>query len=192
MARSAHITRDTKETKIDLTLELDGAGRAEVDTGVGFFDHMLTAFATHAGFDLRCKVAGDLAVDAHHTVEDTGIVLGRARAQALGDKSGIARYGSFFVPMDEALGFCALDISGRPFLVFEAAFHKYEAGGVDYALVEEFFRALAMNAGVTLHLRAHYGSNDHHIAEALFKACAHALAAAVAPREGLLSTKGVL
>ncbi|MDR3551755.1 MAG: imidazoleglycerol-phosphate dehydratase, partial [Clostridia bacterium] len=135
---------------------------------------------------------GDLEVDAHHTVEDTGIVLGQAFASALGDKARIARYGSFFIPMDEALAFCAVDISARPFLVFDVKFNNYETGGFDYSLVEEFFRAFAFNAGVTLHIRELYGSNDHHVAEAVFKAAAHAMSAACAPKNGVLSTKGSL
>lgn len=191
MAREAAVRRETKETKIEVRLNLDGGGR-DISTGVGFFDHMLTAFSLHGGFGLSCRVKGDLEVDAHHTLEDTGIVLGQAFAKALGDKTGVERYGSFYVPMDEALGFCAVDVSGRPYLVFDACFHNYETGGFDYSLVREFFRAFAFNAGLTLHLRSLYGENDHHIAEALFKAAGHALARACAPKEGVLSTKGVL
>lgn len=192
MAREATVTRNTRETQISISLNLDGSGVYDIATGVGFFDHMLSALALHSGFDLTCHVKGDVEVDAHHTLEDTGIVLGKAFAQALGDKTGIARYGSFYIPMDEALGFCAVDVSARPFLVFDARFHNYEAGGFDYSLVQEFFRAFAFNAGLTLHLRALYGENDHHMAEALFKAVAHALAAACARREGMLSTKGTI
>lgn len=195
MMRTADVTRKTKETDIEVFVKLDrGEGKVSIDTGIGFFDHMLTAFGVHSGIDLQINADGDLNVDAHHTVEDTGIVLGKAFAEALGDKSGISRYGSAYIPMDEALGFCALDISGRPFLVFDAEFSDDKIGEMDTCLVEEFFRAFAFNAGITLHLKACYGKNDHHIAEALFKACAHAVKAAIKPTaEGeVLSTKGVL
>lgn len=190
--RQASVTRETKETQISMTLNLDGSGKHDIHTGIGFFDHMLTAFAVHAGADLLVSVQGDLEVDCHHTIEDTGIVLGQAIGKALGDKSGIARYGSFFIPMDEALGFCALDISGRAFLVFSCEFTNERIGEMDTQMVEEFFRAVSYGAGITLHLKAEYGKNDHHIAEALFKAFAHAFSQAVAPKEGTLSTKGVL
>ncbi len=190
--RQASVTRETKETQISMTLNLDGSGKHDIHTGIGFFDHMLTAFAVHAGVDLLVSVQGDLEVDCHHTIEDTGIVLGQAIGKALGDKSGIARYGSFFIPMDEALGFCALDISGRAFLVFSCEFTNERIGEMDTQMVEEFFRAVSYGAGITLHLKAEYGKNDHHIAEALFKAFAHAFSQAVAPKEGTLSTKGVL
>jgi imidazoleglycerol-phosphate dehydratase len=154
---------------------------------------MLTALAVHCGIDLNVKCQGDLYVDAHHTVEDTGICLGKAFAQALGDKSGIARYGSAYVPMDEALAFCSLDISGRAFLVFNAQFSNDRIGQFDTCLTEEFFRAFAFNAGITLHIREEYGKNDHHICEAIFKAAAHALKQAIAVNGGaVLSTKGVL
>ncbi len=191
--RTAEITRTTKETDISVKLNLDGSGRADISTGIGFFDHMLTAFAVHGKMDLTLKVQGDLYVDAHHTVEDTGIVLGTAFKQAIGDMKGIARYGTAFIPMDEALGFCCLDISNRPFLVFDADFSDDRIGEFDTCLAEEFFRAFAFNAGITLHLKSEYGKNDHHIAEALFKACAHAIKAAksVTGNE-ILSTKGVL
>ncbi|WP_040196596.1 imidazoleglycerol-phosphate dehydratase HisB [Candidatus Soleaferrea massiliensis] len=186
-------TRKTRETDISIHLNLDGEGRHQIDTGVGFFDHMLTAFCVHGGFDLDVKVKGDLEVDCHHTVEDTGIVLGKAFAACLGDRGGIERYGSFFIPMDEALSFCSADISGRPFLVFDAPYHDERIGGYDCCMTEEFFRAFSMNAGVTLHLKSMYGKNDHHIAEALYKAAAHALRLAVKPTGGgTLSTKGVL
>ncbi|MGI6249321.1 MAG: imidazoleglycerol-phosphate dehydratase HisB [Acutalibacteraceae bacterium] len=190
--RCAEVKRETKETKITLSLNLDG-GEVFVQTGIGFFDHMLTAFALHGGFGLKARVRGDLEVDAHHTVEDTGIVLGKALHQALGDKTGIARYGSFFVPMDEALAFAALDISGRPFLVFDAEFNEPKIGEYDSCLTGEFFRALAFNAGITLHVKDIGGKNAHHQTEALYKAVAHALKAAV-KREGeaALSTKGVI
>ncbi len=191
--RTAQIDRKTRETDITLSIDLDGKGNVSVDTGIGFFDHMLTALAVHCGIDLIVKCQGDLYVDAHHTVEDTGICLGKAFAQALGDKSGIARYGSAYVPMDEALAFCSLDISGRAFLVFNAQFSDDRIGQFDTCLTEEFFRAFAFNAGITLHIREEYGKNDHHICEAIFKATAHALKKAIAVNGGaVLSTKGVL
>ncbi len=191
--RTAQIDRKTRETDIALSIDLDGKGNVSVDTGIGFFDHMLTALAVHCGIDLNVKCQGDLYVDAHHTVEDTGICLGKAFAQALGDKSGIARYGSAYVPMDEALAFCSLDISGRAFLVFNAQFSDDRIGQFDTCLTEEFFRAFAFNAGMTLHIREEYGKNDHHICEAIFKAAAHALKQAIAVNGGaVLSTKGVL
>lgn len=191
--RTAQIDRKTRETDITLSIDLDGKGNVSVDTGIGFFDHMLTALAVHCGIDLTVKCQGDLYVDAHHTVEDTGICLGKAFAQALGDKSGIARYGSAYVPMDEALAFCSLDISGRAFLVFNAQFSDDRIGQFDTCLTEEFFRAFAFNAGITLHIREEYGKNDHHICEAIFKAAAHALKQAITVNGGaVLSTKGVL
>lgn len=185
--------RSTKETNIRVALDLDGDGKAEISTGVGFFDHMLTSLAVHGRFDLAVNCAGDLGVDAHHSVEDVGIVLGQAALEALGDKAGIARYGNFTLPMDEALASCHLDIGGRAFTVFEAQFTSDRIGELDTQMIAEFFRAFANNAGVTLHLRVHYGDNDHHMAEALFKAFAHALRIAVS-RGGsdLLTTKGVL
>lgn len=190
--RTAEITRKTKETDITLKLDLDG-GNADISTGIGFFDHMLTAFAVHGGMGLTVKAVGDLQVDGHHTVEDVGIVLGKAFREALGDMKGIARYGTAFIPMDEALGFASIDISGRPFLVFNAEFSDDKIGDFDACLAEEFFRAFAFNAGVTLHLKCEYGKNDHHIAEALFKAAAHAVKAAKAVYGSeILSTKGVL
>lgn len=190
--RTAEISRKTKETDICLSLNLDAPAKAEINTGVGFFDHMLTALAIHAGISLSVSCKGDLEVDCHHTIEDVGIVLGDALQKALGDRAGIARYGSAYIPMDEALGFCALDISGRPFLVFHALFDAPMIGSMDTQMVGEFFRAVAMRAGITLHLKLVEGANDHHKAEALFKAFAHALKAAIAPMEGLLSTKGTL
>ncbi|MDD6175324.1 MAG: imidazoleglycerol-phosphate dehydratase HisB [Firmicutes bacterium] len=191
--RTAQIVRKTKETDIELSLCLDG-GEVSVDTGIGFFDHMLTAFAMHGGYGLTLKVRGDLNVDCHHTVEDTGIALGKAFAQALGDKSGICRYGSFYVPMDEALAFCASDFSGRGFLVFRAEFAQERVGGFDTCMTEEFFRALAINAGLTLHISVPYGSNAHHQIEAIFKAAGHALAQGTAKNTtgAVLSTKGML
>ncbi|MBR1663836.1 MAG: imidazoleglycerol-phosphate dehydratase HisB [Ruminococcus sp.] len=191
--RIGEITRTTKETDITIKLDLDGTGKVSIDTGIGFFDHMLTALGVHAGFDLDVKVKGDLYVDGHHSVEDTGIALGQAFAKAIGDKSGIARYGSFYIPMDEALCFCSLDISGRPFLVYNASLTNEKVGEFDTCLTEEFFRAFAFNSGITLHIREEYGSNDHHIIEAMFKALAHALKEAVGVNGGgVLSTKGVL
>lgn len=192
--REAFIERKTKETDISIKLVLDAAdNEVSINTGIGFFDHMLTALAVHAGMSLTVKVNGDLNVDGHHTVEDTGIVLGQAFAKAIGDKCGIARYGSSYIPMDEALGFCSLDISGRPFLVFDADFSDSRIGEYDSCLTDEFFRAFAFNAGITLHIKSCYGNNDHHKTEAIFKAVAHALKAAYkVDSESVLSTKGVL
>lgn len=190
--RTAEIKRKTKETDISVALDLDG-GNVNIRTGIGFFDHMLTAFAVHGGFGLEVFVEGDLDVDTHHTVEDTGIVLGAAFKKALGDMGGINRYGSFYIPMDESLALCALDISNRPFLVFNAEFKEERCGEYETCCTEEFFRAFAVNAGITLHLNVLYGSNSHHEIEALFKAFAHAMKIAVAPfGGGVLSTKGVL
>lgn len=190
--RSADISRKTKETDIKIELSLDG-GDCEINTGIGFFDHMLTAFAVHGGFGLKADVKGDLHVDCHHTIEDTGIVLGKAFAEALGDKSGIERYGSFTVPMDESLAFVSLDVSGRPFLVFNAEFPEERVGEFDSCMCEEFMRAFAYNAGITLHVNMIYGGNTHHQIEAIFKALAHALAVAVKENgKGVLSTKGSL
>lgn len=191
--RTAEQSRETRETQISVRLALDG-GETKIQTGIGFFDHMLQAFATHGGFGLQVQVQGDLFVDGHHTVEDTGIVLGRAFRQALGDRSGIARFGSFYVPMDETLAFAAVDVSGRPFLVFQAEFPQQVVGAYDACLTEEFFRAFAMNAEMTLHTRVEYGKNSHHMIEAMFKAVAHALRLAVAETTPgqVLSTKGSL
>ena len=192
MARIGEITRTTKETDIRVFLNLDG-GEVRVHSGIGFLDHMLTALGVHGGFGLTVECKGDLEVDGQHSAEDIGIVLGQAFAQAVGDKKGIARYGSFYIPMDEALAFCSLDISGRPFLVFDAECPQWRCGEFDCCLTEEFFRAFAMHAGVTLHIKSLYGKNSHHIIEAIFKAVAHALKAAVRIEyEGTLSTKGVL
>lgn len=190
--RKADITRKTKETVISASLNLDG-GEVKISTGIGFLDHMLTALGVHGGFGLTLAAKGDLEVDGHHTAEDVGIVLGKAFCEALGDKGGIVRYGSAYIPMDEALGFCAVDISGRPFLVFNAEFVNEKIGELDTCLIEEFMRAFAFNAGITLHLRCEYGKNDHHKAEALFKALAYALKTATRPNSGgVVSTKGVL
>lgn len=191
--RNAGVERKTKETDIFISLDLDG-GNVSVETGIGFFDHMLTAFAVHGGFGMTVKVKGDLEVDCHHTVEDTGIALGQAFCKALGDKSGIERYGSFYIPMDEALAFAGVDISGRPFLVFGADFPQPVMGAYDSCMTEEFFRAFAFNAGITLHIKSEYGKNSHHITEAIFKAVAHSMKAAV-KKSGdnkVLSTKGTL
>jgi len=185
--------RKTKETNIRVDLDIDGKGATDIDTGIGFFDHMLTSFALHGGFDLAVKCAGDLAVDSHHTIEDVGIVLGQAFAEALGDKAGIARFGSSTLPMDEALASCHIDISGRACTVFDARFAGDSIGGFDTQMIPEFFRAFANNANVTLHLAVHYGENDHHKAEALFKAFSRALSMAAARSgSGPLSSKGVL
>ena len=191
--RWTQISRKTKETDISLSLCLEG-GNISIDTGIGFFDHMLNSFATHAGFGLELKVKGDLYVDEHHTVEDTGIVLGKAFSQILKDKASIDRFGSFYVPMDEALAFAAVDISGRPYLVFDADFPQEMCGQYNCAMTVEFMRALAYNAGITLHIKSMYGDNSHHITEAIFKAVAHALRLAVKENtsDKPLSTKGVL
>ena len=190
--RQASIKRETKETKIEAAICLDG-GEISVSTGLPFFDHMLTAFATHGGFGLVLDAKGDIEVDGHHAVEDTGIVLGKAFAEALGEKSGINRFGSFYVPMDEALAFCAVDLSGRAFLVFDADFPQEKIGSYESCLTLEFFRAFCDNAKITLHIKSEYGGNAHHITEAIFKAVGHALrVAATANGGGTLSTKGVL
>ncbi len=192
MSATATVERKTKETQISVALSLDG-GEIAIDTGIGFFDHMLHALAFYAGFGLQLTAKGDLQVDGHHTVEDVGIVLGQALSKALGDKAGITRFSSVFVPMDEALARTVLDISGRPFLVFDADMPQEIIGGYDSCLTEEFMRALAVNAGLTLHQKALYSKNAHHITEALFKSLGLALREAVAVRgEGVTSTKGVL
>lgn len=194
--RSASISRRTAETDVSVSLGLDGTGKATISTGVGFFDHMLELFARHGLFDVEAKVTGDLHVDHHHTVEDTGIALGQAFAQALGDKRGIARYADIHLPMDEALTRVSIDISGRPFLVFRTTFKAEKIGQFDTELVREWFQAFAMNAGITLHVETLYGDNAHHIAESCFKGLARALRKAVAvdPREEgrIPSTKGSL
>lgn len=195
MARTASVIRTTKETDIRLELNLDGVGKAQVNTGIGFFDHMLNSFARHGFFDMELTVSGDLYVDGHHTVEDTGIVLGQAIKEALGDKAGIKRYGSFLLPMDETLALCAIDLSGRPYLNFEADFAAERVGALDTELVREFFYAVSYSAGMNLHLKQMDGRNCHHIIEAMFKAFAKALDEAVTldPRiMGALSTKGTI
>lgn len=191
--RTSTVERNTKETQIKVELNLDG-GEVKVDTGIGFFDHMLTAFGVHGGFGLNVKVTGDLDVDTHHTVEDTGIALGKAFNEALGDMSGINRYGTFYIPMDESLAQASLDISNRPFLVFNAEFAQEKCGDYETCVTEEFWRAFAVNSAITLHINVLYGVNAHHEIEAIFKAVAHALKIAV-QRNGddcVLSTKGVL
>lgn len=191
--RTSIVERNTKETQIKVELNLNG-GEVKVDTGIGFFDHMLTAFGVHGGFGLNVKVTGDLDVDAHHTVEDTGIALGKAFNEALGDMSGINRYGTFYIPMDESLAQASLDISNRPFLVFNAEFAQEKCGDYETCVTEEFWRAFAVNSAITLHINVLYGVNAHHEIEAIFKAVAHALKIAV-QRNGddcVLSTKGVL
>ena len=194
-SRTATIERDTRETQVRLTLALDGTGVGTRETGVGFLDHMLDLLARHARVDLDVAVTGDLQTGAHHTVEDTAIVLGRALDEALADRAGITRYGSATIPMDEARASCAIDISGRPFTLFEAELPPGGTGGFDHELAEEFFRAFATAAKLTLHLRVETGSNAHHMIEAAFKAFARALRGAVAldPTEtGVPSTKGTL
>jgi imidazoleglycerol-phosphate dehydratase len=194
-ARAATVARRTSETDITLALDLDGEGRADVSTGVGFFDHMLTALAKHAQFDLELRCKGDLHVDAHHTVEDVGIAFGQALIQALGDKKGIVRFGHAYVPLDEALSRCVIDISGRPFLHFDATFKARQVGTMPTELFEDFFWAVADHGRISVHLEALRGRNAHHIAETLFKATARALSMAVArdPRvKGVPSTKGSL
>ena len=194
--RSASVSRRTAETDVSVSLTLDGTGKAAIATGVGFLDHMLELFARHGLFDLEVKVEGDLHVDQHHTTEDTGIAVGQAFLKALGDKKGIARYADLHLPMDETLSRVALDISGRPFLVFKAEFPAEKIGAFDTELVREWFQAFAINGGVTLHVETLYGDNSHHIAESCFKGLARALRKAVAfdSREGgrVPSTKGSL
>ncbi len=195
MTRTAHIQRKTAETDVDLSLDVDGTGRSTIDTGVGFFDHMLTLLARHGSLDLDVKAVGDLHVDQHHTVEDVGICLGQALKQALGDKSGIRRYGHFTLPMEEALVTTAMDLGGRYYLVFEVDFPTATIGQFDSQLVEDFWQAFAANALCNLHVIVHHGRNSHHISEAIFKATARALRMATEydPRmTGIPSTKGTL
>ena len=195
MSRSAEIARETAETRIRLSLDLDGSGAGRRSTGVGFLDHMLDLLARHGRLDLDVDVAGDLQTGSHHTVEDTGLALGRALDEALGDRSGITRYGHAVIPMDEARALCAIDISGRPLLVFEADLPRGGTGGMDHELVDEFFRAVASTAKLTLHIEVQRGTNAHHMIEAAFKAFARALRQAVAidpDEDGVPSTKGTL
>lgn len=193
--RTATVNRKTKETDISVTFNIDGSGKAEISTGIGFFDHMLEGFAKHGFFDLKCTVKGDLLVDGHHTVEDAGIVLGQAIAQAVGDKKGIRRYGYFILPMDDALALCAVDLCGRPYLNFDCTFPTERVGELDTELVREFFYAVSVHAGMNLHIKLLDGINSHHMIEAAFKAFAKALDQAVGfdPRvTDVLSTKGAL
>jgi imidazoleglycerol-phosphate dehydratase len=194
--RSATIERKTKETEITVTVDLDGTGRSQISTGIGFFDHMLDQLSHHSLIDMTIKAKGDLHIDDHHTVEDTGIAIGQAIAQALGERRGIARYASIDLAMDETLTKAAIDVSGRPFLVWNVAFSAPKIGTFDTELVREFFQALAQNAGITLHVLNHYGINNHHIAETCFKAVARALRMAVEPdarqADMIPSTKGTL
>lgn len=193
--RIAEYTRKTKETDIYLSFDLDGRGDAKVDTGIGFFDHMLDGFARHGLFDLNVKVTGDLVVDCHHTIEDTGIVLGNAIKKAVGDKKGIKRFGSCMLPMDETLVLCAVDLSGRPYLSFDAEFTTDRVGYMDTEMVKEFFYAISYSAGMNLHLKVITGGNNHHMIEAMFKTFAKALdeATIIDPRiTDILSTKGSL
>ena len=193
--RSATVERNTKETKIKMTLNIDGSGKCVSETGVGFFDHMLDGFTRHGLFDLSVKVDGDLFVDCHHTIEDTGIVLGTAIKEAVGDKCGIKRYGSCILPMDEALVLCAIDLSGRPYYVSDAVFTADRCGDMDLEMVKEFFYAVSYSAGMNLHFKVLSGSNNHHIVEAMFKAFAKALDSATMVDErivGVLSTKETL
>ena len=194
-SRVASCSRVTKETQIEMTLNLDGTGKTDISTGIGFFDHMLSGFARHGLFDLTVKVTGDLEVDSHHTIEDTGIVFGQTIAKALGDKKGIKRYGHFMLPMDEVLVLSAIDLSGRPYLNFDATFTCDKLGELDTEMVKEFFYAISYTAGMNLHIRVLSGGNNHHMIEAMFKAFAKALdqATVIDPRiTDILSTKGSL
>lgn len=193
--RYAKVVRTTKETDISLELKIDGSGIANIDTGIGFFDHMLNSFVRHGFFDMNLTVKGDLEVDSHHTVEDTGIVLGQAIKEAIGDKAGIKRFGSFLLPMDESLVMCALDLSGRPFLVYDLDLTVERLGTMDTELVKEFFYAVSYGCGMNLHIKQIHGANNHHIVEAAFKAFAKALDEATKYDDrinGVLSTKGAL
>jgi imidazoleglycerol-phosphate dehydratase len=193
--RVAEVTRKTQETDIKVSLNLDGSGTSNITTGIGFFDHMLQGFTKHGFYDMDVTVKGDLHVDGHHTVEDTGIVLGQAISKALGDKKGIKRYGSMILPMDETLVMCAIDLCGRPYFVMDAEFDAPMVGDFDTQLVKEFFYAVSYSAAMNLHIKVLNGSNDHHKIEAIFKAFAKALdeASMIDPRiEGVLSTKGAL
>ncbi|MDA3847087.1 MAG: imidazoleglycerol-phosphate dehydratase HisB [Vallitaleaceae bacterium] len=195
MTRTAHINRQTKETSIDLEFNVDGTGLSTLDTGVGFFDHMLTHIAKHGFFDLTVKCIGDLIIDSHHTIEDIGIVLGQSISKALDDKEGIKRYGSSIIPMDETLVLCSLDLSGRPYLNFDVELTTLMLGTMEAEMVEEFFRAISVHAGMNLHIKLLAGKNNHHIVEAIFQAFAKALdeATTIDPRiVGTLSTKGFL
>ena len=194
--RTAKVKRTTKETDIDISVDLDGKGTSQIDTGIGFLDHMLDLLARHSRIDMNVKAKGDLHIESHHTTEDVGIALGQAVKQALGDMKGITRYADVHLPMDETLTRVAMDISGRPFLVFKTTFKRHKVGNFDTELVQEWFQAFAVNAGITLHVETLYGSNDHHIAESCFKGLARALRAAITVDERakgeVPSTKGSL
>ncbi len=195
MSRTAIIERNTKETQIKASFNIDGSGKSEISTGIGFFDHMLTGFSKHGFFDLTMQVNGDLEVDGHHSVEDAGIVLGTVIREALGDKEGIKRYGSCILPMDDALCLCAIDLCGRPYFVFDCEFPVERVGELDTELVREFFYAVSYSAGMNLHIKLLSGNNAHHMIEAMFKAFGRALDGACSrdPRiDGVLSTKGAL
>ena len=195
MSRNAAVTRVTKETDIQMNLELDGSGKSTIDTGIGFFDHMLEGFSKHGFFDLDVVIKGDLDVDGHHTVEDAGIVLGSAIKEAVGDKKGIKRYGYFILPMDDALALCAVDLCGRPYLNFECSFPNEMVGALDTSLVKEFFYAVSYSAAMNIHIKMLSGENSHHMIEAIFKAFAKALDMAVSTDDRIadvLSTKGSL
>ncbi|HKM22073.1 MAG TPA: imidazoleglycerol-phosphate dehydratase HisB [Lachnospiraceae bacterium] len=195
MNRTATIKRTTNETDINMVLNIDGTGDSDINTGIGFFDHMLSGFAKHGFFDLKVTINGDLDVDGHHSVEDAGIVLGQAIKEAIGDKKGIKRYGNFILPMDDTLVLCALDLSGRPYLVYEGEFTSEKVGCMDTELVKEFFYAVSYSAGMNLHIKLLSGTNSHHMIEAMFKAFAKALdeATTVDTRiQDVLSTKGTL
>lgn len=195
MKRESSISRKTFETDIQMELLIDGKGKSDIDTGIPFFDHMLISFTKHGLFDLSVKVDGDIEVDCHHTIEDAGIVLGQCIAKALGDKKGITRFGHIMVPMDEALVLCALDISGRPYLAFDGEFTMQSVGGYDTEMVEEFFRAVCLGAGINMHLKIMAGKNNHHMIEAMYKAFGRALDSATqfdSRVEGIPSTKGML
>lgn len=195
MNRVSCIERNTKETQIQMNFAIDGTGTADIDTGIGFFDHMLNGFTRHGLFDMKLKVTGDLEVDSHHTIEDTGIVLGTAIREAVGDKKGISRYGYALLPMDETLVLCAIDLSGRPYLVFDAQFTADRCGGMDTEMAKEFFYAVSYAGAMNLHIKVMYGSNNHHIMEAMFKAFAKALDMATRKDDRItdvLSTKGTL
>ena len=195
MSRTATVNRNTKETKIEVSIDLDGSGKSDLQTKIGFFDHMLDGFARHGLFDLKVRCDGDIDVDCHHSIEDTGIVLGTAIKEAVGDKKGIRRFGSCILPMDETLVLCAVDLSGRPYLQFDAEFTADRVGDMDTEMVKEFFYAISYSAGMNLHIKVLTPGNNHHMAEAMFKAFARALDEAVSrdPRvQGILSTKGSL